>query len=87
MVSPTYVELGIVFVMIVGLLLIGMTRYLNFHTKGKSSGLTVNAIRSIALTLILPTTALLAVKEIISPSATTAIYGAALGYLFSGFDV
>jgi hypothetical protein len=87
MVSLIHVELGIVLVMVIGLLLIALTRYLNFHTDGKSSGLTANAIRSIALIFILPISALLAIEGIISPSATTAIYGAALGYLFSGFDL
>jgi hypothetical protein len=81
------VESGLILLMVIGLLIVALTRLLNFKTEGKSSGLTKNLVRTVALIFILPITAILAIQDIISPSATTAIYGAALGYLFAGFDI
>lgn len=81
------VESGLILAMVIGLLIVALTRLLNFKTEGKSSGLTKNLVRTVALIFILPITAILAIQDIISPSATTAIYGAALGYLFAGFDI
>ncbi|WP_380681112.1 hypothetical protein [Salinigranum sp. GCM10025319] len=87
MVSLVHVELGIVVVMGVGLLIVAFTRLLNYRSGERSSGITKNVVRSMALILILPITAILAIESIISPAAITALYGAALGYVFSGFDV
>ena len=81
------IQSGLILSMVIGLLIVALTRLLNFKTEGKSSGLTKNLVRTVALVFILPITAMLAIENIISPSATTAVYGAALGYLFAGFDL
>lgn len=74
-----WVELIFAGVMALGV--IGL--FLNRHLQEKS--LTLRSIQFLSILLVVPAIIILSLEEIISPQSTTALLGALLGYILSGF--
>ena len=54
--------------------------------NGKAKGLGVRTLQHLALIFIAPAVFILALEKVIDPQATTAIFGAVVGYVFASVE-
>ena len=79
------IQLGLLGIIGLGLLLIGITRLLNYK-RDKSTGVTTKLIQFTTVLFVIPLIAILALEQIVTPESVAVIYGTIIGFLLSGFD-